>query len=81
MVGSEGGLTYPPSFVILRSNGEAARRQIMANIRTSRKSGFILRSGVRRRETIWFADAATAFTTIVAANTAVLVSSLNAAII
>ncbi len=50
----------------------------MANIRRSRKSGFTLRSGVMRRESLWF-EGAVANTTVAAASTAVLVTSLNAA--
>ena len=50
----------------------------MANIRTGRKSGFILRSGVMRRETLWFSGSL-AQNTFAAASTAVLLSSLNAA--
>ncbi len=50
----------------------------MANIRASRKSGFILRNGVRRRETAWIGG--TGFTQALAATTTVaLVTSLNAA--
>jgi len=49
----------------------------MANIRTGRKSGFILRSGVMRRETVW--GALLPLRTSIASNTAVLVASLNAA--
>ena len=50
----------------------------MANLRTGRKSGFITRGGVSRRETVWFGDVYTN-TAVAAANTAVLLSSLNAA--
>jgi len=50
----------------------------MANIRTGRKSGFILRSGVMRRETLWIEIAATG-TVLAAASTAVLFSGLTAA--
>ena len=50
----------------------------MANIRTARRSGLVLRGGSNRRETIWvggsFVD-----TTIGAPSTAVLLTSLNAA--
>jgi len=50
----------------------------MANVNIRRKSGFILRSGVMRRETVWgFLN--TAVTTIAAASTAVLIGTLNAA--
>ncbi len=50
----------------------------MANISTGRKSGFIVRGGARRRETLWFGG--TAFTqTLVATTTSALVLSLNAA--
>jgi len=50
----------------------------MARISTNRKSGFILRSGVMRRETSWFAGSMVA-TTLVAASSAAIVTSLNAA--
>jgi len=50
----------------------------MANIHTRSKSGFILRSGVRRRETAWFAGNYLT-TSVAAANTAILLTSLNAA--
>ncbi len=46
-------------------------------INTSRKSGFILRRGVMRRETLWFTGVFAS--TTLAASTAVLVSTLNAA--
>ena len=49
----------------------------MANIRTGRKSGFIMRSGGRVRETIWFGG--TAFRNAVATTGVALVQSLNAA--
>ncbi len=50
----------------------------MSNIRTARKSGFIVRGGVRRRETVWFGG--TAFTqTLATPTTVALVQSLNAA--
>ncbi len=50
----------------------------MANLNIGRKSGFIVRSGVRRRETVWFflpfgSD------TLAASATAILTASLNAA--
>ena len=48
----------------------------MANIRTGRKSGFVNRGGLRR-ETLWLAG--TYASTTIAASTAVIVSSLNAA--
>ena len=49
----------------------------MANIRIGRKSGFIIRSGGRVRETIWFG--AQAFTqTLGVPTTTALVQSLNA---
>ena len=49
----------------------------MSNIRTSNKSGFIVRNGVRRRETIWFGG--TTFNQAIATTTtAVLVQALNA---
>ncbi len=50
----------------------------MPNIRTSRKSGFILRSGVMRRETIWFQGGYTS-NTLASASSAVLSGILNAA--
>jgi len=43
----------------------------------ARKSGFVRRGGVMRRETLWFTDTPTR-TTMAAASTAVLVGSLNA---
>ncbi len=50
----------------------------MANLRAPRRSGFIQRGGVRRRESLWlsgvFAD-----TQLAAGSTATLVTSLNAA--
>ena len=50
----------------------------MANIRTGRKSGFIVRDGARKRETIWIGGAA--FNqSLVTQTTVVLVTSLNAA--
>ncbi len=50
----------------------------MANIRTGRKSGFIIRDGGRRRETLWFGG--TAFSQALGATTSVaLVLVLNAA--
>ena len=50
----------------------------MANIRTGRKSGFILRSGVMRRESVWFTIP---FATVVlgTAGSVILLGSLNAA--
>ncbi len=50
----------------------------MANIRVGRKSGFILRSGVMRRQTLWFTQAIVR-TTLAAASTSVIITSLNAA--
>ncbi len=50
----------------------------MANIISSRKSGFIQRSGRMRRETLWFNGVATS-TNLAAANTAALTAELNAA--
>jgi len=50
----------------------------MANIRRSRKSGFTLRGGVMRRESIWFGIPDTD-TNLAAASTAALVVTLNAA--
>ncbi len=50
----------------------------MANISTGRKSGFIIRGGARKRETIWFGGVA--FNQALAGPTSVaLVVSLNAA--
>jgi len=50
----------------------------MANVRTSHKSGFITRNGVRRRESLWFNTPG--ITQTVATNsTAFLLTSLNAA--
>jgi len=50
----------------------------MANINVGRKSGFIIRGGVRKRETVWFGG--TAFNQSLATTTSVaLVLSLNAA--
>ena len=46
----------------------------MANFK---KSGFIVRNGVRRRQTLWLAS--TSIETAISAGTAVLLSSLNAA--
>ncbi len=50
----------------------------MARINVGRKSGFIQRGGVMRRETLWFAGAY-ASTGLAAASTATLITSLNAA--
>ncbi len=50
----------------------------MANITVGRKSGFIRRSGVMRRETVWIA-ATVSNRTIAAASTAVVDRALNAA--
>jgi len=52
----------------------------MANIRTGRKSGFILRSGVMRRESLWLFNTGTS-TTVVAGANPVLIGTLNAAAI
>ncbi len=49
----------------------------MANISRSRKSGFTLRGGVMRRETLWFGNAAT--NTTLTAGGGSLLTSLNAA--
>ena len=49
----------------------------MANINVGRKSGFIMRSGGRRRETIWFGG--TGFSQAVATTGTTLVLVLNAA--
>ncbi len=50
----------------------------MARIHTDRKSGFIMRGGVMRRQTLWFAGPHTS-NALGAAATAVLTSTLNAA--
>ena len=52
----------------------------MANINTSRKSGFIQRSGVMRRESLWIGDVLTR-TTIAAASTAVFLTTFGATIL
>jgi len=49
----------------------------LANIRTARRSGLVLRGGKQRRETLWF-FLATSVVTIAAASTAVLGFSLTA---
>jgi len=49
----------------------------MANIHTSRRSGFITRGGVKRRETLWIDDPVSE-TTLAGAPTAVLISILSA---
>ncbi len=51
----------------------------MPNLRTSRKSGLVLRGGSRRRQTLWLADTDPTGFTLLAAGTAVLQNSLNAA--
>ena len=48
----------------------------MANIRTGRKSGFILRAGVMRRETLWLASGPLSLT-IATADTALLATTLS----
>jgi len=50
----------------------------MANIRSSRKSGFILRGGVTRRETVWISIVSAA-DTLATPQTGSLLGSLNAA--
>ena len=50
----------------------------MANIRTARRSGLVLRGGRNRRDTLWGSTPA-AITTLAAASTATLVASLSAA--
>ncbi len=50
----------------------------MANISRSRKSGFVLRGGSFRRETLWFVGLETR-STIATLSTALLIGSLNAA--
>ncbi len=50
----------------------------MANISVSRKSGFIRRQGVMRRESLWFGIAETT-NTITAGNNAILFAGLGAA--
>ncbi len=52
----------------------------MANIRTSWKSGFLLRGGVMRRETVWVEIAATN-TALGAASTAVLFTGFSATLL
>jgi len=52
----------------------------MPNVHTRSKSGFITRSGVRRRETLWFGIQATA-NTIAGSNTAVLFAGLSATLL
>ncbi len=49
----------------------------MANIRTGRKSGFILRGGVLRRETRWL-DVPRTDTTVAASATAVITNTMSA---
>ena len=49
----------------------------MANIRTARRSGLVLRGGRNRRETLWIGST-TAETTLAGAPTAVLTNALNA---
>ncbi len=50
----------------------------MANIRTGRRSGLVLRGGRNRRETAWL-DTVFTNTTLGVSGTAVLINSLNAA--
>ncbi len=50
----------------------------MANVNISRKSGFIRRHGVMRRETMWFGGTIV-LTTMAAGNNPVLVTTLSAA--
>jgi len=50
----------------------------MARINVGRKSGFIQRHGVMRRESLWLGQAATVRTTGAAASTATLLTSLSA---
>ncbi len=50
----------------------------MANIRTARRSGLVLRGGRQRRETLWLGGVETS-STVAGAGTAVLLASLNAA--
>jgi len=52
----------------------------MANIRTNRKSGFIMRGGVMRRETSWIGIFETN-TALAAANTAVLFAGFSATVL
>jgi len=52
----------------------------MANIRTGRKSGFILRSGVMRRETVWL-GIAHASATLAASATAALTNASSAMVL
>ena len=51
----------------------------MANVITNRKSGFITRSGVRRRQMTWLTGVNSSAVTTLAAGAQVLFSSLNAA--
>ena len=50
----------------------------MATVHTNRKSGFVFRAGVQRRQTLWL-QSVMAQTTIAAASMATLIGSLNAA--
>ncbi len=52
----------------------------MANIRTSRKTGFIIRNGVQRRQTRWI-GLTESRNTLASANVAVLVTTANAALL
>ncbi len=52
----------------------------MANVRTSRRSGFITRNGVQRRETLWVGIPRAA-DTLAASATAALSQSFNAAVL
>ncbi len=52
----------------------------MANIRSARRSGFVLRGGVKRRETFWIASSVIVAAPA-AASTAILLSTLNAAVL
>ena len=51
----------------------------MANIRTGRKSGFVVRSGARKRDTIWFEFGLAAVTLASSATAALLYTGLNSA--
>ncbi len=52
----------------------------MANVRSSHKSGFILRGGVQRRQTLWISIAETR-STLAAANTAIIMNSGGASVL
>ena len=69
------------TLLALTRREDGARRETgdpMANVRTGRKSGFITRNGVQRRETVWL-QFPRASTSLAASATSALVYSLNAA--